>query len=249
MKYKALIFDLDGTAVPSEMNGMPSKAVIKAVQKAKKTLKVSTASGRSVQNCRDIWKVLDIEDPCIISGGSQIINPKTEEIVWQEHLPEGSLPLISKISGSHGLDLAINGVFFKKGSVLPQKATIAVVIAAKKDLASSLSETFSQIPNLAVHILPTWWGGDEARDIHLTHTLATKKHAIKKLLEILGVTKEEAIGVGDNNNDMPLFESVGYKVAMGNAQEVLKQAADYIADTFDNDGLAKFIEEKILKQF
>ena len=80
MKYRAIIFDLDGTVVPSVMEGMPSGAVVEAARKAKKLFKLSTASARAIQYCRDIWKALAIEDPCIINGGSQIINPKTEEI-------------------------------------------------------------------------------------------------------------------------------------------------------------------------
>ncbi len=245
MKFKALIFDLDYTAIPSVIDGLPSEKVVEAVKKVKKVLRVSTASGRSVQNCRDTWKAMDLTDPCIISGGSQIMNPKTEKILWEEYLPEGSIKQIAEISRKHGLTMAINGDIFDVDSTLPEKATIIVVMNMKTEISQALAQAYRQIPNLAAHILPSWVS-PEMRDIHVTHTLATKKHAVEKLLEILGVKKEEAIGVGDGNNDMPLFESVGYKVAMGNAQDVLKEAADYITDIFDNDGLAKFIEEKIL---
>lgn len=245
MKYKALIFDLDYTAIPSVMDGMPNEKVIKAVKKAKNILKVSTASGRSVQNCRNIWKAFDLTDPCIISGGSQIMNPKTEEVLWEVKLPDGSIQSIAEISKRHDLAIAINGDIFAPENKLQDEGTIIVVLNVKKELAEEIVEAYLQIPNLAVHILPSWISKD-MRDIHITNVFATKKHAVKKLLEILGVSKEEAIGVGDGNNDMPLFESVGYKVAMGNAQDILKNSADYITDTFDNDGLSMFIEEKIL---
>ncbi|MDO8657178.1 MAG: HAD hydrolase family protein, partial [Candidatus Levybacteria bacterium] len=82
MKYKAIVFDLDGTVVPSVMDGIPSVAVIEAIHKIKKEFKLSTASARAVQYCRNIWKALSIEDPCVINGGSQIIDPKTEKIIW-----------------------------------------------------------------------------------------------------------------------------------------------------------------------
>lgn len=247
MKYKSLIFDLDKTAVPGEMDGLPSEALISVVKKAKNILKISTASGRSVQNCRDIWKALGIIDPCIISGGSQVMDPISEDILWEEQLPEGCIEQIAQISLNRCMNLAINGTIFETDSELPNAATIIVVVGIKTEESEDLANKYSQIPNIAAHILPSWMGGNELRDIHLTHLHATKKHAVEKLLEILGVNKDEAIGVGDGNNDMPLFESVGYKVAMGNAQEALKNSADYITDTFDNDGLAKFIEEKIFK--
>jgi hydroxymethylpyrimidine pyrophosphatase-like HAD family hydrolase len=61
------------------------------------------------------------------------------------------------------------------------------------------------------------------------------------LLEIMGVPKDKAIGVGDANNDVHLFKAVGLKVAMGNATDELKSQADIIVDSVENDGLAKFI--------
>lgn len=247
MKYKAIIFDLDETVVPSKMEGMPTQAVIDAAHEAKKYLKLSTASGRSVNTCRNIWKVLLIDDPCVISGGSQIIDPVNEEIIWEQHLPKGTVSKILEICRGYTDKFAANGVFLNTEDKFPETATIMVVLGVKKEKTNELVETLLKVPNVAVHILPSWVNKD-CWDIHVTHKLATKKHSIEKLIEILGVKKEEVIGIGDGNNDMPLFESVGYKVAMGNAVDVLKESADYITDSLENDGFAKFLEEKILKE-
>lgn len=247
MKYKAIIFDLDGTVVPSKRDGMPSANVIKAVHKVQKKIKLSSASGRSLLTCRDIWKALSLKDPCIINGGSQIINPKTEKIIWEQHLPEGSISKILAVSRGYTDTFAINGTVLNINTntdKFPKIANIIVAFGVKKEDSPALVKKYSQISNIAVHILPSWIEGS-FWDIHVTHVLATKKHAIEKLIEILGVDKKEVIGIGDGNNDIPLFESVGYKVAMGNAVEELKSSADFITDTFENDGFAKFLEEKI----
>ena len=65
---------------------------------------------------------------------------------------------------------------------------------------------------------------------------------------MINVQKETAVAVGDSNNDLPLFKGVGYKVAMGNATNELKAEADYITASVEDDGLAQFIEQKILHQ-
>jgi hydroxymethylpyrimidine pyrophosphatase-like HAD family hydrolase len=65
---------------------------------------------------------------------------------------------------------------------------------------------------------------------------------------MLNVQKETAVAVGDSSNDLPLFRGVGYKVAMGNATEELKEEADYITASVEEDGLAQFIEQRILSQ-
>ena len=85
-------------------------------------------------------------------------------------------------------------------------------------------------------------------DIHITHAEASKKHALIKLLEIIRIDKSEIMAVGDSNNDLPLFEVAGYKIAMNNASEKLKRTADYVALSAEEDGLAQVIEEKILSK-
>ena len=249
MKYKAIIFDLDGTVVPSFAEGMPSKKVIEVANKVIGKVKLSSASARAAIFCRNIWKALSLEDPCIINGGSQIIDPKTEEIIWEQRLPEDSIIQIINKSKKHTDKLGINGLFLNIKTDLdkfPKNANIAVALGVKKEESQELVQELSKIPDVSVHILHSWIEG-EYWDIHVTHKLATKKHAIEKLIEILGVKKEEVVGIGDGNNDLPLFESVGYKVAMGNAVDNLKMQADYITDTLDKDGFSKFLEEKVFK--
>lgn len=66
------------------------------------------------------------------------------------------------------------------------------------------------------------------------------------MLEILNIKKEEAIAIGDDNNDLSMFEQVGYKVAMENAIDSVKQKADEITLSNDEDGVAIFLD-KLLK--
>ena len=60
------------------------------------------------------------------------------------------------------------------------------------------------------------------------------------------IEQYEIIGVGDGYNDFPLLMACGLKVAMGNATEDLKEIADYIAPTVDEDGVADVIEKFVL---
>lgn len=63
---------------------------------------------------------------------------------------------------------------------------------------------------------------------------------------MLHVSKEEVVSAGDGNNDMPLFEMSGLRIAMGNAMDTLKAKADFVAGQADKDGLALALEEKLL---
>ena len=59
--------------------------------------------------------------------------------------------------------------------------------------------------------------------------------------------KGENIAIGDDNNDLSMFEQVGYKVAMGNAINIIKGKADEITLYNDEDGVAIFLE-KLLEE-
>ena len=74
----------------------------------------------------------------------------------------------------------------------------------------------------------------------------SKYCAVKFLQEYWGITEEETLTIGDQNNDIALLQAGGVKVAMGNATEELKSIADYITDTVYNDGFVKVIEKFVL---
>ena len=62
----------------------------------------------------------------------------------------------------------------------------------------------------------------------------------------LGIRKEEIMAFGDSSNDLKMMKGVGIGVAMANAREDVKEAADYIAASNEEDGVAHFIEECVL---
>lgn len=71
----------------------------------------------------------------------------------------------------------------------------------------------------------------------------SKTSAIRFLQERWGVARQQVIAVGDNFNDMDMLEYAGVGVAMGNAPESVKNAADEVTLSNDDDGVAKVIEK------
>jgi Cof subfamily protein (haloacid dehalogenase superfamily) len=75
---------------------------------------------------------------------------------------------------------------------------------------------------------------------------ATKLNGIRALLETFGIGLSETIAFGDDYNDLSMIRACGTGVAVANALEEVRQAADFICDTNDNDGVARFLEKHIL---
>lgn len=70
----------------------------------------------------------------------------------------------------------------------------------------------------------------------------TKWSGIRHVAAEWGISAAEMCAVGDDVNDIPMIEAAGIGIAMGNAQPEVKAAADYIAPTHDEDGLAAVVE-------
>lgn len=247
MKFKALIFDLDGTAIPNKPNGLPSKLVVEAVEKIKQQLIVTIATGRPISNARPILKKFNLSYPCIISGGTQIIDPQTEKTLWEQRMTERQVGKVIEVCKPYSYKILfgeeLDGVPAKNKTVTGTERVIYLMTVAKKDALKLLGRLRS-IQDVTAHEVKSWTKNHV--DIHITHSQATKKQALVKLFDMLKIKKEQAVGVGDSNNDLPLFEMVGYKVAMGNASNELKKQADYIAPPVEKDGLARLIENKLV---
>jgi hypothetical protein len=71
---------------------------------------------------------------------------------------------------------------------------------------------------------------------------SAKGNAIKIYGDTFGVEKLKRIGIGDDINDLSMFVECGFNVAMGNAIDEVKRQADYVTDTNNNDGVAKYLE-------
>jgi HAD superfamily hydrolase (TIGR01484 family) len=243
MKYKAIIFDLDNTAIPNKPNGMPSQQLIDAIAKAQGSLRLCAATGRPITNAKAILSALKLKDPCVISAGTQVINPLTDEILWQVNIDAADVAKILAICKPYRYEIFKNEIM--EGSTasdldaIEGNVNVLYIMGCARADAEAIFKELDKIPSITAAGVTSWT--HEAIDIHVTHRSATKEHAVGELLRILGLNKDEVIGVGDADNDVHLFAGVGYKVAMGNGTNKLKSLADEVIGSVDNDGLAKLI--------
>ena len=75
-----------------------------------------------------------------------------------------------------------------------------------------------------------------------------KAKGLKRVCECIGITMDQVIAIGDSLNDLAMIKEAGCGVAMGNAQELVKQSADWITETNEADGVAKAIRYLVLNK-
>lgn len=73
-----------------------------------------------------------------------------------------------------------------------------------------------------------------------------KWNALEKLIELMNITKEEVVTIGDNANDIKMLKNAGLGVAMGESAPYVKECANEVTTSNDNDGVAVILEKMFL---
>jgi HAD superfamily hydrolase (TIGR01484 family) len=248
--YKIVIFDLDGTAVPNEPNGMPSIELITMVKKSKDKIRLSAATGRPYANAKPILDALGLTELCIISGGTQIVDPVTGTIVWELPLEARDVKKVLDIFHKYPYELIVRNEVMGEGNLAKHRtdiveANVMFLMECSESDAHQIVSELDKIPTITAVAMRSWT--TRGIDIHVTNRQATKEHAVAELLKTLSLKKYEAVGVGDGDNDVHLFASVGHKVAMDNATDLLKSVADEVCKSVEDNGLVNIIS-KIAEQ-
>ncbi|MCW6701158.1 Cof-type HAD-IIB family hydrolase [Anaerococcus sp. NML200537] len=75
-----------------------------------------------------------------------------------------------------------------------------------------------------------------------------KGKSLIEMAKYLGIDIKDTIAIGDERNDLAMLKAAGVGVVMGNAPDVVKEIADYITKSNDEDGIAYYIENELLNK-
>lgn len=249
MSKEAIIFDLDGTAVDSPKQKLPSDNLVREVMRLRDKYFFCAATGRVWTFAKPVLNALNLKDLSIISAGTQICNPKNGEIMWQKNLDQEALdealsvfrqyPDWKLLYNDGTEEDYFNGGVFPAEFVNKEPVYFLEQVFVPDETAKEIYQKLVGINGVAAVMVIAQKPG--CRDIHVINSQATKEYSIAELLKLLGVNRENTIGIGDGYNDIHLFNAVKYKVAMGNAVPELKNAADIVVKPASEDGLADYL--------
>lgn len=247
-KYKALILDLDGTTIPNKRDGRPSQKVKATIAQAKGKIHIGIATGRPLMLITHLLDELSLSGPIITLDGTQIRDAISREILFEQAMSLEDIAFVIDLLKKRKVRFVIddrNGTSEEYIKGYKTKDPIAIVaLNMPEKQAEEIQKNMSHVSTIASHKIVAWKEGTFS--LSITHTLATKQHAIFEVAKILGIENHEIIGVGDGYNDFPLLMGCGLKIAMGNAVSELKAIADYIAPSVEEDGVADVIKKFVL---
>lgn len=268
MSKKVLVLDIDGTLTNSkkEITAATKEAIQNIMRKGHKVI---LASGRPTPGMRRYEKELELEKYggyLLSYNGAKVIDCRSGEIVYQRLLPLTMIPGLFGFAKDNGcglitylgetvisaftpdeyvaLEARINGLPIQTVDNFKEfvdfdinKCLMTAPPEDALDYELHLRERYKEISSIY---------RSEPFFIEIMPKNVDKATALDHMLEIIGMKQEDTICCGDGFNDISMIKYAGVGVAMGNAQQPVKDIADYITSTNDEDGLVEVIKRFIL---
>ncbi|UPM56321.1 Cof-type HAD-IIB family hydrolase [Gottfriedia acidiceleris] len=85
-------------------------------------------------------------------------------------------------------------------------------------------------------------------NLEVTHINGNKGYGLKAMASYFNIPLENTVAIGDEKNDLPMFNIAGLSIAMGNAEEEVKLSCDVVTLSNDENGVAYAFEKYIFKE-
>lgn len=266
MKYRLIAFDVDNTLI--DHRKQLTLRVEKGIKKAAAAgCEVVISSGRSYIECEELFGRLPEIRYFIGNSGSSVMDAqKCEYIFSAAFTPDESRQVFEKLRGLDymvtihaGLNLYIEnsarndlayyetdcytGLFDQSGTWIDSCEELAL----SRDDVFKIDIFFHSVEDKLTAEQRLYGSnasktGGTRTNLELVPGKCTKGTGLLKLSKHLGIPIEEAAACGDANNDLSMVIAAGLGIAVGNATEELKAAADVIVADCDHDGAAEAID-------
>lgn len=273
-KIRLVVCDMDGTLLDSKKGLSP--ATLEAIRAARqKGILTTICSGRVYPMLGFYVHRLALDVPFISSNGAAIVDPIEDRILDHRPVPRDDAERLFVFCKRHGFDycaLGPDGGFFSPGGQCIDRFTNYNRIAREAGLKEMTLRLFDTGHKNGlehpIHKMLIYRLDKDGRVLtedflkscdSLAYTFSDpllidvaasevdKGYGLRRLARLMGVAMEEICVFGDYVNDLPMFEEAGLSVAMGNACDEVRNRANFVTGSNDNDGVAEAILNYILR--
>lgn len=266
---KMLVLDIDGTILSDKT---PITTELKEYVKLLRNngIKVLIATGRMLQSAKVIAKELGADD-ALISYQGALVTGSDYEVLDEKFLDENlAKEIISYLRGkpvhinayigdellvekkSQEVEDYVRGKYIEYtkidslDDIEHRKLNKLLGISYNKELIINMAEELNAIYKEKLYIVKS-----TPYFLEVSDPTATKGKAIEFLSGLWNIKKEEIMAVGDQDNDIEMLLAAGHKVAMANSSQGLKDVANFITKSVDENGVIHaintFIDVKKLR--
>lgn len=271
MTYRILVLDLDGTLTNSRKEITPP--TLRAIEQAQEQgVTVVLASGRPTYGIAPLADQLRLDQKggfVLSFNGGQIIDWRTKEVIYQQTLHPSLPPRLYEKSQQHGVPIVTyhDEVILSETENDPYLEEEAFINKMPIRRIDNFLDAIDAIGGSPTKCLMT---GHPEQLVEVEREMKAefademeifrsapfflelmpkgidKALSLSRLLEHLDMRREESIACGDGFNDLSMIRFAGLGVAMANAEDAVRNAADHITLSNEEDGVAAVIERFIL---
>lgn len=260
LQYRVIALDLDGTLTNNqkEVTTATKEALDNAMEQGARLV---LASGRPVYGIVPVAKSLELDSKggyILAYNGGQIIDCKTNEVLYSQYLPSDVIPLLYEYAKSKGYALLgykgneiitespddiyvkeesrINKMNVRKVDVLTDeldaKPTKLLMTGDPKDMLKAEEELREAVKDkIDVYRSAPFF-------MELVPKGIDKAKSLTRLLALLNLTPKDMMAFGDGYNDLSMLRLAGMGVAMANAAPEVRAEADFVTLSNEEDGVA-----------
>jgi len=240
---KLIALDMDGTLLNSEQDvSIRTKTAIENA--LDNNIHVVLSTGRAFSTCYPYAEMLQLNSYLITANGGQIWTVD-KQLLQQTLLEADKVEEMWRLGegiGVHMWMISTTGVFRNQA---PERFEDYEWL--KFGCASSDETRLNRMIDELSYFNDLELTNSMPMNVEANPKGVSKAAALKFVCNQIGITMNNVMACGDSLNDMKMIQEAGIGVAMGNAQEAIKNASDVLTDTNDNDGVAKVIEQYALK--
>ena len=220
MRFKAIVADIDGT-ITCEKRELHLGAM-KKIRSLSLKVPVVLATGNTLCYARTASRLIGLDGAVIAENGGAITIRFDLQGTFEESLEEceKAYSFLSE--------------YFKLTKLDPlyRKTEIAL----RRDFDLEKARILLKTQKLDVEMVDTKYA------IHIKSTKINKGVGLMKLASMMGLKSEDFVAIGDSENDVEMFEVSGFGIAVGNGDEIIKEAADYVTEASFGDGTVEALE-------
>jgi len=272
--YRLVVSDIDGTLLNNAKEITPAtrQGIYDLIENG---VKFVIATGRVHPAAKWPYIDLGINGPLISCNGALVKDTGTDEIIYERPLDRTLAKKVSDICARYDVYFHYyteNAIHAEKYDFLLKKfAELSKKLPEEKFVPTEVLDSYNEFleREQTIYKIGIFCDGGELskqliaeimeiEDISCYKSLDTsfdvmakgvsKGDAVAHLNAYYDIPREETIASGDNENDIDMIKYVGLGVAMENAIEAAKEAADYITVSNEEDGLLKVINEFVLNK-
>jgi len=271
--YKLVAIDLDGTLLNSkkQISDENKEAIKNAIDAG---LHVLVCSGRIYAGARVFGEEIGSNLPIITCNGARIMDMETNQEIYSKTLPLDICEKVVDFCHDFGIyyhayvgdtlfteKLDFSSLkFSEKNKELPEDRRMDIQVVddmkhyfkkysndiSKLVIMSNDSEKLAKARVELEKIKGIALMSSGPDNFEIMDETVNKGEALKFMAERYGIKQEEVMALGDNENDLSMLEYAGLAVAMGNGEDYVKEIADFVTQSNDDNGVAFAINKFML---